>query len=238
MPMSSGRLVHHRRRKRHFGGGPLKRNFKGFTPSVYRPAVSLCPDRMFVKLKFSETQTVPQGVAASDYAYRGNCHLDCNFTSAGVGQHAYGGPQWHAFYNRCYVTASKINLRVITSDPVFCEVALYPANTAFVATNMNNAASRARKRSVIISDNGESRSMTQYCSTKALLGTNRNSNMEYSADPTAPIQTPFSDWFWHITSILQTGTSGNLTFLVDIEYNIVFFDRRPILGTVTSSSSG
>lgn len=211
---------------------------KPFSSSTWRAPVSLCPDRMFTKLKYSEAIAFTQTGALSDFIFRLNCTVDCNVTSPGAGKYAYGQPQWWSMYNRCYVTSSKITLKILNDDPTIggnsVLVTLFPSNSFAPIAVSQEANMRARRKTTILQSTSDTKTLTSNASTKSIIGKGRDSQMEYPAVYTSPVFPPIADAYWHCVFELINGVPGPMTCLVDIEYSTVFFDRRQELGAVVA----
>ncbi|AXQ66507.1 MAG: putative capsid protein [Cressdnaviricota sp.] len=233
--MAAGKIFRHRARaaRRSRAATKPNRSYKGYQMSKWNPGISLCPDKFFTKLKYSETLEYPQLSAIADNIFRGNCHLDCNYTSSGPGKNAWGY-QWHVFYNAAYVTSSKITCTVLNSGPIdgnVVQVTLFPSNTAIPTTVSQEANMHARRRAVLVNGTSDSKRLTGRYSTKSIIGNNRESSWNYSAQVPLLAQ-PAGNTYWHIVTELISGASGPMVIMVDIEYNVVFFDRRQELGTL------
>lgn len=223
-----------RRRPRHKFYG-----YRGkFAPSIWRSPVSLCPDRMFVKLRYAETKNYVQQPNTLDNIYRGNCHIDCDVGSAGVGFSAYGAEQWSTFYGRAYVTSSSIRVRAISTGENTVSVSLFPSNSFTPVQSPFLAAQRPRNRTKILGKETDPRTLQQHASTKAIVGEARNEFMNYSTDTGPGAVFPATDWYWHVVTSLIQGAPGQMILLIEVEYNVVLFDRLQSLGPISTSGPG
>lgn len=216
------------RRKRH----PRRpKGRKGYAPSRWNPTVSLAPDKIFVRLKFSESQPVLAGANVANLIYRANCHTDCNYLAQGIGSSAYGSGQWHTFYNKSYCPSSTIKVTFITLEAGgISEISLFPANSPFTSTSIDSAMQRSRNKGALITNQAAKR-MYNSATTKGVTGQRWSAQDTYSTGITVTdFGAPQHDWFWHIAAKVVSGNVVNLLALVEIEYNVMFFDRRGVLG--------
>lgn len=211
-----------------------KKTYQRFAPSRWSPSISLCPDRMFVRLRYSETLNFTQGGpgVVVDNIFRGNCHIDCNVSAPGPGFSAYGAQQWSTFYGRCYATASSLRIKAITDQDNVVQVTTFPSNSFAPVASSQLAAQRPRKRATLTSQFADIKTLSNRASTKAIIGENRTSQMNYNSDTATQVY-PVADWYWHIVTETEAGVAGPMVILVELDYNVLFFDRKQTLGAIS-----
>lgn len=234
--MPAGRLILARRggrRRRR----PRSRFYKGYQKSMWSPNISLCPDKMFVKLKSTNFFELSGGGLVANRIFRGNYHVDPDFTAPGPSVPSYGSHQWENFYHRAYCTSSTITVRIINTDNTITQLVVFPATTNFTSSSIENATNRARSKTVLVANSGDMRVIKCKGSNKAVIGERWNSTQTYitNSDAAGPYP-PTRQWFWHIAAKTLNGLSSIARVTVEIEYNVAFYDRRPVLGSGGSSA--
>ena len=201
-------------------------------PSTLRlRSPDLIPDRMFVKLRYTDiiVRTVPSAV--DNYVFRGNSCFDPDFT--GTGHQPFGFDQWAAansFYNRYRVHASKMVIRFINEGLVGMAAAIYPSIVNTLPSTWSNASEVPRSRTIIIGQNtgADARLLkTVFMSTKKMFGM-RSINQDdlfqavYSSSPNR-------QWYWVLTTS-STDLSTFLTYSISftMHFYVEFFDRQQI----------
>lgn len=215
------------RRRRHY-------KKKGYSKSLAYPSVALCVDKQFVKLRYAEiiTHTLP----IQDTVFYLNQHTDCNVTAGGVGKYARGAAQWNAFYNKAYVTSSKFTVKCISNGApgtTAIQCTIYPSNTSNQQAVSMAAQERSRRKTTIINATSDTKILSHKASTKSILGNNRESDWNFICNPTGVVVGPAETGFWHVVTELVSGAGPTPTLLmVEIEYNVCFFDRKGELGAI------
>ncbi len=190
--------------------------------------VSLVPDRLFVKLKYSQMLNFTQTGVLGFNVFRGNSLFDPDQTGAGTTQ-PMGFDQWKLLYERYKVHASSISLRVVNSTSTVTKLVLFPMTDAVSLVNdINEASEQPYSKSRMITGQGGSPFVNIYnkMSTKKIRGVRIPLDDDYSANIDA---NPARQWFWHILcqDPLFTGT---LDLLVDVSiiYYAEFMKRAPV----------
>lgn len=223
----AGKMVRFRKRRRTKHNeytSQRERTRTGYAPSKWSSPITLCPDSMFVRLKYAETLTFGT-VGVSDNIFRGNCHIDPSVSALGVGFSAYGAGNWSSFYSRCHCTSSTIRIKCLADQQVL--ISVYPSNQFTPSLSPELAAQRPRKRTTIVGPFSDVKTLARHATTKAIIGERRTSAMNYASSTTIA-QFPLADWYWHIVTE-QLGVPANVTLLVELDYTVTFFDRRQVL---------
>jgi len=217
-------------RKRNKG---LKRVNKKYNPSSWTPHVSLCPDRMFVKLKYSQSFRLSSNLAAIDQQFfRGNDIEDCDASAVGAGPDAYGTSAWATFYGRCYVTSSTLRLHMTPNDNGNSKVVVYPTIFAINPSSLDNSQSHARATERQINGGEGSRTIVRKFSTRAITGERWNITQTKVLGQGVNVVSP---WFWTIAmagvpeNTPPVDTAVNCT--ATITYNVVFYNRNQAIPT-------
>jgi len=223
---SNRRLVPYRKRRR-----GLMRTNKRFNASRWIPHVSLCPDRMFVKLKYSQSFRLSSNNGAiTSQVFRANDIEDCDATSQGPGPDAYGVASWSIFYGRFYVTACAIELKITPNDNGNSKVIVYPTVFNVPPTSLDASASHARAVQRQINGGEGTKSVYRKFSTRAITGEPWNINQTKVLGQQVTVN---SQWYWTIamagvpenTPPIDTGVNCSMT----ITYNCVFYNRNQVL---------
>lgn len=231
-PRKNGKMV----KRSRFANYTTKkyRNDAKFAPSRFRPTVTLCPDRQYVRLRFSET--LKYGLLSiRDDVYRGNCHIDPAISGVPPGICSYGSEQWSTFYGRCYTTSSSIRVKALTTGTNQVSVTVYPSTNFLPSLSASLAAQRPRKRTTMFNST-ETKTLSNHATTKAVMGERHNAGMNYSSDTIAQAF-PTADWYWHIVAELVAGVASDVVILVELDYHVTFFDRKQILGAIDTSAA-
>lgn len=135
------------------------------------PAV--IPDRMMVKMKYSEVVNVSPGTYAYQYCFRGNDIFDPNYTSTGT--QPTGRDQWAAFYKSYKVLGCKIKVTYISlNSTVGTMVTLVPSldPAAYTAIDVNAMFRQPYSKSKLLGTSSGINKTTfkQYFSSKKLFG--------------------------------------------------------------------
>lgn len=187
------------------------------------------PDSISLKLKWVESHNRSLASGISAYVIRGNGPYDPRYAVGGT--QPYGWDEWTAFYSKYLVTSSKIKVTMgeTSTGTVPLIVTLAPRITDTTDSDVNLNQQRPYTRKCILAPAGNAiRTCSHYISTKKILGLRHVDPEEnvYSSDITG---LPAQEWFWHITSYPQDGTSNvAANFTVEIVYYITFFKRQAL----------
>lgn len=220
---------------------PYTGGYKGFNPTRYNPIVSLCPDRMFVKLKFSESAQLSYDPLnpspLPNRIYRGNGPGDPSQTSPAIGIQAYGYPIWASLYGRYYVTSSTIQVHAVGQTQTSARLVVYPVTFPVQPTNIDRAASRARVKQAILSNGDGTKRMYCKCTTKGAVGDRWNET--WTADTSSSQPYPEREWFWIVAMGPNSQVASQATTLditVTVTYNVMFYQRLPAVSESGSPS--
>lgn len=188
--------------------------------------IAVMPDRIFVKLKYSESFNLA-ATTFVDTLFRGNSVFDPRFAVGG--QSATGFAQWTGFYFRFCVLASSIRAQFFNDagPPSHPRLTTYPTRsaTALVATNNPEELSYARYRDGHHADSSRSTfRVKNYMTTKKIIpNANVLSNIEFHGTSSANAT---QEWYWHVALQELDGVNNLSGWLnVYITYYVVFYDR-------------
>lgn len=204
---------------------------KGYNPSRYTPIVSLCPDRMFVKLKYSQSFRLSSLAGALDFqAFRGNDIEDCDATAVGAGPNAYGTEQWASFYGRFYVTSVHVKLTISPNDNGNSKIVMYPTIFNVTPANLDRSQSHARAQERMINGGEGIHVMKARFTTKAVTGERWNINQTKVLGAGVTINSPF------YVSIAYAGVPENTppdntacNINATLTYSVCFYNRNQAL---------
>lgn len=201
---------------------PNVRGIANITRSVL--SIQAVPDRMNVKLAYSDIQQMTSTATANTFIVRGNSCFDPDFTGAGHQPRAYD--QWAAFYNSYVVLSSTLELVPVclTASVI---VALYPKTDTTADVSVKTVLERPRMKYRTLQAGGNpSTRFTSTSSSMAILGIDKTEifDDQYSAGTTG---NPTQQWFWSVTTQHPDVASTALVSLVwKITYNVMFFNRK------------
>lgn len=192
------------------------------------------PDRLFVKLRYSERINQTHAVGASAvYVWRGNSLFDCNFT--GGGTQPYGFDQWAALYSYYTVYGSSIKVQncVTQNTNLAMDIAVLPSveNTVASVSDISSPVEEmpyckykiVGTYAVGVNDN----IIRSYMSTAKIYGVNKaavESEDNYSAAVTT---NPANGWYWiTVTQPVDESTAMTSTIVVMITYYAEFNTRK------------
>lgn len=218
----------------------FKKGYKGFQGSRWKPHVSLCPDRMFVKLKYTQDFKLTSVAGAiAVQAFRGNSVTDPDVTSPGQGATAYGVAQWANFYDRHYVSSCNAELRITPEDDFSSRVVLYPTTFSTAPTNIDNATNHARMQFRLLNGGEGTKKIKARFSTKGVTG--EPWNIDQTAFLASSSSPPASQWFWQVAmaGIPQSSppASASVTCSITLTYNVILYGRNQALSQSGGSSS-
>lgn len=194
------------------------------TLSLKGPAV--IPDRMNIKMKYSEVVNVSPATYSFQYCFRGNDIYDPNFTSTGT--QPTGRDQWANFYKSYKVLGCKIKVTYDSyNSGVGTIVTLLPSlgSTDYSSIDVNAMIRQPYSKTKMLgTSSGINRAvLQQYFSSKKLFG---EVSLEQQAYDTAMGTSPTNVWFYVINAATSDlGTSILGSFLYEITYYVQLSDR-------------
>lgn len=212
-----------RRRRTSYGRRKYRRAYKRmyrkkrkYQPSKVVIRTPIMPDRMFVKLKWSEMLNVSgaSGVAA-DRRYAINNLFDPLFETGGT--QPTGFDQWATLYRVYKVHGVKISINFVNRSSTITAVVGYVLNSGSTTlTSMLTQTDIAYSQRQLLAINSANNSckMKTYCSLKKLLGIKTLEDDEFSASVTGP---PNTLAFLHLMT-QDSAASGTTDVMTDIKF--------------------
>lgn len=183
------------------------------------------PDSEVATIRYSDEIT-KSGSTYAQYTFRGNSVYDPDET--GIGHQPMYYDQYAAVYQRYKVTQSSCKITIANYNATAAVVAvLLPSSEVVTITSYSIAMEQPyAKRTELIPIStraGVKTTIKSVMSTRKILGlTNAQLQSEdYSALTGA---SPTSLWYWNL-SFFNDNAVG-VHFLVDLEYSVIFYDRR------------
>lgn len=183
------------------------------------------PDSEVATISYSDEIGVT-GTTYAQYTFRGNCVYDPDETYTGHQPLYYD--QYTAVYSKYKVTSSKMRVTVANYNASASAVAvLTPSSEILTITSYPVAMEQPyAKRTELIpisTRQGAQSSVSSSMSTQKMLGLSASqfASEDYSALTGA---IPLSVWYWNIAFFDIVEVS--VRFVVDIEYKVLFYDRR------------
>lgn len=182
---------------------------------------SVVPDRMFVKMKYSEIVALSPGTTNGSYMFSGNSIFDPNVTA--VGTQPTGYDQWSGFYSKYRVRASKIKIRSSSGSSVPVTFSLVPTNSSVAITGYNESIRLPRAKSCMLGVSGNTVSYCKnYAKSKVIMGENLmddNSAASFGSNPV-------NRWYW----IVWAQSIDNLSHIVvyfefEVTYYVELYNR-------------
>lgn len=209
--------------------------------TLRRMPFTIVPDRAQTRLKYSIRLAPTEGVGgAYTYQFRGNSVFDPDFT--GIGGQPAGFDQWKNFYDRYFVYASKINVKVIdvsgSAAPVISEVAITPTTDSLnlVGVDPQLCMEQAYSRFGITTTHTGARpfNMSNYMTTSKMFGIPRitSANSSFAATTSA---NPTSPWYWNYNMqvVDQSTTMANVFVYITLTYYVEFHRRTEVFDGVS-----
>lgn len=209
-----------------------KKNKKGYNKGypIVRNMATGVPDRISVKLKYSDVLTLTTGVSGNAvYIFRGNSIFDPDLTSTGH------QPLYHdnyaAIYERYVVKAAKIRIQAVNHSGVDSAVFMCAASTDQFATSDINAQSTLEQTDSVVTrilpvSTSNPGKLSMYMTTARALGM---TPAELSADDTTQSafgSNPSSVWYFNLGTYAMNATSGvTIRFQVMITYYVEIYGR-------------
>lgn len=209
--------------RKRFGKGRGRKN-KG---TISRFGTYVTPDRVLVKMRYTETFDRVPGGPADEYVFRGNGPFDPNVT--GVGAQPTGYDQWSNLYLKYRVHGSKISVLFMNASSTnnsYCSIIPCLTNTG-VSTIADAISTPYSRWGVlpIITGFGKLR-LHKYMSTSKMFGQVIRYEDNFESLTTT---LPNNQWYW-IINVSNLNVSNNVVYqmIVTIEYFTEFFQRVPI----------
>lgn len=182
---------------------------------------------MMVTLKYSDLIALAPVAAVAQYTFRGNSVFDPDYTSTGHQPRYYD--QWSAFYQKYKVISSKIHCSVSNFQATAGVIAVVVPHTDILTlTTYYNAAEmplmKRTEQIPISTRQGGISTVHSSASTRQICGLSEAqlASEDYSALTGA---NPLSIWYWNIGFFGANGTNVSVSFDVDLEYQILFYER-------------
>lgn len=211
-----------------------KRGYTAIQSLRVRTPGAICPDRMFVKLRYYDSTTSGAsnvGNNALSFRYRPSAAYDINPL---LGTTAMAGfNELAALYGKYRVHASKISMYMTNQEDFSCVATLLPLNedpgaAPGLAVIQGWQMQPFSQRKVMAAKGGMDKiTFSRYISTKKLVGSNA---VKYESDYSSIVSSvPNDNWYWVIgvttmgTNVFTTG--AGVEFDVNITCYIEFYDR-------------
>lgn len=196
----------------------------------------IVPDRLHVKLRYSDIYTVTNTVGSVSYQrWRGNSVFDPDQTGAGT--QPSGFDQWSAFYQNYVVHGSALTVRVVNSDASsgsinkqdwyygLCPTAFATGTEATVQDWAEQPYAKVRFSGTYNLDARE-QTIKSYMSSAKMFGVPPRSivaDVTYSALVTA---NPANQWYWNFFMVPWdlASTTGGFAAVVMVYY-VTFYGR-------------
>lgn len=234
------RKTYRRKRTRRGKKRLMRRRGKGrskpFSLTIRRP--SCLPDRLFVKLKYTQlSYVVANAQPHTSMLFRGNSPWDPDYQLGG--HSALGYDQWASLYHNYRVHKSHIFIRTASASQAF-KMSVVPTSIPVMPLNINTAYeypyAKVKTVSTTVSPDCK---MSSYMYTKRIWGLR---SIEYEDNCQAQVDAvPNNQWYWKLFFSSFDGTT-NMTLHMDIMlvYYVEFFNRIELSqsGTLTNAPHG
>lgn len=211
-----------RRKNRSHARKPAIKGLTNTTRTIM--SVNAIPDRMNVKLTYSDIFTASTTSAASNLTIRGNGPFDPDQT--GTGHQPRGFDEWSSFYSSYVVLSSTLELVPICTVGS-AVVGVYPTNTAGGPGTVLTVLERPRVHYRTLQAGGNpSTKITTTQSTISQLGLDKTEifDSDYSA---ATNSNPIQQWYWVVSKQHpDLATNSTVSLIWKITYNVMFFNRK------------
>jgi len=195
---------------------------------------TVIPDEVRVTLKYSQQMIVTETTGtATSYLFRGNGPFDPDLT--GTGSQPCGFDQWSSFYTRQRTLGSRIKVRAISlaQTLTYFRFVLAPipdTSPINVTTGIDNLAVTKYAQMAEVVTNTRPITLSMECGSAKIYGRPKyavDSEVDWSSLVTT---TPNTQWIWQISlDAIDLTNTASVTFIVELEYDIVFFDRVPLV---------
>lgn len=183
------------------------------------------PDSEVAKIRYSDQITIT-GSTYAQYTFRGNSVFDPD--ESGIGHQPMYFDQYAAVYSKYKVVASSCKVTVANYDATAAVVAvLVPSSEIVTITSYAIAMEQPyAKRTELIpisTRQGVKCTVKSMMTTQRMLGLTKAqlADDDYSASTGS---SPLSLWYWNIAFLDDNAVGVHI--LVDLEYSVVFYDRR------------
>lgn len=183
------------------------------------------PDRLHVKLRYTQNFIFTTTTAASVQIMRGNSLFDPDYT--GTGHQPLFRDQYSGLYNRYCVLGSSIACEAVCPYANQCmQVVLYPQpDDVTTGSTIPLDSEKPRAKSMIVTGGGQSRVLRHKIRTGTLYSTKLT---PYSRDDVYCSQygtNPSSTWYWVMSAQNpDLTTSSACTLTCTVVYDVVLFD--------------
>lgn len=195
--------------------------------STFR-ASTVIPDRMFLKLKYNDIQSLNTfSQAYQDYIYRGNSVYDPNYT--GTGNQPQGFDEWSAFYGQYRVYGSKMTCTFIDSSGTNYaqSVAIIPnlSTTAFTDPIRVIETPYSSSSTITLNSGLGKRTLSSYMSTAKMWGIDKQTVSSGDLYRATTGNNPTNNWYWHVFAYDMGASEASVYIQVKITYYLEMFDR-------------
>lgn len=186
------------------------------------------PDRILLKMNYSENFTLTSGANTAVFLYKGNDIFDPSHTNTGSrNQQPLSHDQWATFYGRYVVVGSRMQVTAYPSTSNPATVALLPSNvTSSPGIEMDHVKEQARVKTINLSSGGDPKRMTSYLNSCVAFGKSKTaitSDDYYSASFGA---SPSKLWYWQVASQHPDGTTAvSVVIQCKVTYYCMLYDR-------------
>lgn len=196
------------------------------------PAANVFPDRVRVKLTYTQEEELTQATFATPLEWRsirGNGPFDPDFFIGGT--QPLGWDQWVPFYNQAVVKASKITVNCAnTGAGVGVFMLLLTVRSAPVSTSNGIYAQQqpyCKYKFVGSIDSGRGNvNISHYMSTAKIFGVPGKTPAIEDDYASSTSSVPINEWYWHIYTYSQSTSAFDPTFTIRVTYYVEFFDRK------------
>lgn len=192
------------------------------------------PDSEVAIIRYCDEIAISPGAAYGQHTFRGNSCFDPD--ESGIGHQPLYYDQYAAVYSKYKVVSSRCRVTVSNYNATAsCCVVLVPSSEILTATSyliaMEQPYAKRTELIPISTRGGVQSSISSAISTEKVIGLSKMqlASEDYSASTGS---TPSSVWYWNIAVFDVAAVSVRM--LVDIEYRVVFYDRRAINPSFTA----
>lgn len=220
------------RKKRTYRRKNIRRRYRKKASTLTIRTPSLLPDRLFVKLKYTQSGQWDPVVASPNVTqqWTGNSLFDPDFT--GTGHQPLGFDQYAAFYSYYRVHASLLVVQLMSTAAAngsYLKFYLTPTLTSVIPGNVDTGTEQpyAKRRFLAANTANNIVTLKNKMYTKKLFGYKTiNQETDFAAAVTA---SPVNLWYWTLSSSTVGGanTSG-VYYDATIYYYAEFFERKQL----------
>lgn len=192
-------------------------------------SLTICPDRMFVKLPYTVTVlTSSAAVPFINYVYRGNSVYDPEV--ALFGRSAMGHNVWRQFYGKYRVYGSNCRLRMTSfsnTSTGIVSFGIFPSTTDTAVASAEAANQQPYGRDALIGGQFSTNPMMLYnnITTEKIYGI---TGIKYQDEYASVVgNNPDNQWYWHVFIEALDGTTAptNIRFELEITYDVEYYTR-------------